>query len=159
MRRRSVCAEEQTRKQTAPLNTTREIAAARIESAKWNKEPVRRNIAVTTENTAHALIEIGDHHDVCLVIPGSSFQPRFPFTHLIGRSQVCVPVRATNLQTAEFVDQEEIDHTRDRVGTVHSRGAILQDIDVIDHWKGYQLNVRTSAYPSGVQRTEGDPLA
>src|ERR1043165_6983884 len=129
MRRRRVSAEKQTGNQTATLHSAREIAAARIKSAKWNKIPVGRNITVTTENTAGALIEIGDHHDVGLVIASARFQPRFPFTHIVGCSHVCVPVRATYLQTAEFVDQEEVDHASNRVRTVHSRRAILQNID------------------------------
>ena len=57
------------------------------------------------------------------------------------------------------MDQEEVNHTSDRVRTVHSRGAILQNVDVIDHGKGYQLNVRTSAKPGDAQRTEGHPFA
>src|SRR5882724_12504446 len=127
MRRRIAVAEKQSGNQTATLNATREIAAAVIKSAKRNKEAVGRNVAVATEQASSALIEIGDHHDVRLVIASAGFQPRFPFTHIIGRSHVCVPVRATDLQTAEFVDQEEVDHASDRVGTVDSRGAILQN--------------------------------
>ena len=98
-------------------------------------------VFVTAEQATGALIEIGDHHDVGLVIARAGFQPRFPFTHIVGPSHVCVSVRATDLQATEFVDQEEVDHTSHRIRSVHSRGAVLQDIDVIDHREGNQLDV------------------
>src|SRR4030095_13754987 len=60
---------------------------------------------------------------------------------LVGRSKVCVPVSTTNLQTTEFVNQEEVDHTGHRIGSVHSRGGVLQDVAVIDHREGNQLDV------------------
>src|SRR5213080_1533250 len=120
MRRRSVRAEKQTRDQTRARDSTGEIPAANVESSKWNKIAVTGNVAVTAEHATTALIEIRDHHDVGLVIARAGFQPRFPFTHIVGTAEVCVPVRATNLQPTELVDQEEVDHTSDSIGSVHS---------------------------------------
>jgi hypothetical protein len=57
------------------------------------------------------------------------------------------------------VDQKEVDHAGDSVGAIDSRGAILQDVDVIDHGEGYQVNVRTSASASAGQRTISHPFA
>src|SRR5206468_9740909 len=105
--------------QTSALHPAREVPAACIESTKRNEEPVGRNIAVTTENATGALPEIGNDHDIGLVISGAGLDPCLPLAHVIGRSQVCVPISASNLQAAEFVDQEEVDHTGNRVGTVH----------------------------------------
>ena len=39
------------------------------------------------------------------------------------------------------MDQEEVDHTGHCIGSVHSRGAVLQDVDVIDHRKGNEIDV------------------
>ena len=57
------------------------------------------------------------------------------------------------------MDQKEVDHTSDRVGAVHSRGAILEDVHVIDHGKRKQVNVHASAGSGSAQRTVGDPFA
>src|SRR6266403_1584085 len=133
--------------EAAGLHPARKIPAARIKSAEASEIPVGRKIAVTTEDTTAALPKIGNDHDISLVIASAGFQPRLPFTHFIGRSQVCVPVSTPDLQTAEFVEHKEVHHTRDRVGAIHSRGAILEDVHVIDHRKRKQVNVRTSAEP------------
>ena len=106
-----------------------------------NNIRVAGDVAVAAEQATGALVEIGNDNDVGLVIARAGFQPRFPFTHVVGRSHVCVSVSATDLQATEFVDQEEVDHTSHRIGSVHSRGAVLQDIDVIDHGEGNQLDV------------------
>ena len=151
MWRRRVYAEEQTGDQTGTgrtSNVTREVSAASIGSSKPVEIPVARNIAVAAEKAACALPEIGNDHNIGLIVAGASFQPRLPFTHVIGRSEIRVAVSATDFQAAEFVDQEEVDHASDCVGSVDGRGAILQNVDVIDHRKGYEVNVRTIASPS-----------
>src|SRR5215472_9930684 len=107
MRRRRVCAEEQTGDQTGPgrtCNVTREVPAASIGSSKPIEISVARNIAVGAEKTACALPKIGNDHDIGLVISRASFNPCLPLTHVIGRSEICVPVGATDFQAAEFVD-------------------------------------------------------
>src|SRR5436305_6095294 len=162
MWRRSICAEEQAGNQTAthePSIVARVVSAAVIEPAKANEIPVGRNVTVAAEKTAGALEEIGNDHDISFVISGAGFQPCFPLAHVIGCPKICVPVSAADLQAAEFVDQEEVDHACDRVRAVHSRGAILEDVNVIDHGEGYQVNVRASAKPSDTQRAIGDPFA
>src|SRR5262249_26884345 len=162
MWRRGVCAEEQTRDQTGTAttsNVTREIAAACVKSAKPVEITVGRNIAVAAENAAGPLPEIGNHHDIRLVISGAGFDPCFPLSHIIGRSEIGVAVSATDFQATEFVDQEEVDHAGDSVRTVHRRCAVLKDIDVIDHDERYQVDIRARAKTPGAQRTEGDPLA
>src|SRR5437867_7973419 len=151
--------EKQPRQQATVLHTAREIPAASFKSAKRNKEGVPRKVPVTAENSAGTLPEIGDHHNISLVVAGAGFQPCLTLAHVVGGSQVCISVGAPNLQTAEFVDQEEVDHTRDGVGSVHSRGAILQDVHVIDHRKRYQVNVRASAKPGYAQRAISDSFA
>src|SRR5438270_10571451 len=148
--RRSV-GEKQAREQAFTPNAAGEVTTARIESSEAREIPVGRNVAVPAKEAVQALPEIGNDHDIGLVISGASFQPGLPFAHLIGSSQVCVPVLPTDLQTAEFVDQEEVDHAGDRIGAIHSRGTILEDIDVIDHRKGNQVNINASAKPGGAQ--------
>src|SRR6266481_2750939 len=87
-------AEEHTGKQPTPLHTPREIAAARVKSAKWNKEAVTRKVAVGAENATGALPEIGNDHDISFVVSGAGFDPCLPLAHVIGRSQVCISVSA-----------------------------------------------------------------
>src|SRR5438552_2927945 len=146
MRCRSVRAEKQTRNQTLAMHSAREIPAANVESSKWNKIAVTGNVAVTAEQATRALIEIGDHHDVGFVITRAGFQPRFPFTHIVGTAEVCVAVRATDFQATEFVDQEEVNHTGHGICSVHRRSAIIQHIDVIDHGERNQLDVVATEY-------------
>src|SRR5882724_7621552 len=153
MWRWGLIAEKQPRYQTGTCHAAREIAAARIKSAELHEIPVRRNIAVATENATGALPEIGNDHDISFVVSGAGFNPCFPLAHVIGRSHVCISVSAPNLQAAEFVNQEEVDHAGDRVRSIHSRGAIFKDVNVIDHRERYQVNVRASAEPGHAQRT------
>src|SRR5881398_415790 len=102
-------------------------------------------MAVAAKEATSALPEIRNHYEVSLVIPSTGFQPCFPLAHVVGCSQVCVPVRPSNFQATELVDQKEVDHARDRVGTIHGRGAVLEEVDVIDHRKGNEVNVRALA--------------
>src|SRR6266550_6321496 len=162
MWRRGVCAEEQTGDLTdtsEPSNVAREISAAVIESAPFSEIPVGRNVTVAAEKATGKLPEIGNDHNIGLVVSGARLDPCLPLAHIIGCSHVCVPVSTPDLQPTEFVEQEEVHHTRDRVRSIHSRGAILEDVHVIDHGKRYQVNVRASAKTSDAQRTVGDPFA
>src|SRR5439155_1716973 len=70
-----------------------------------------------------------------------------------------VPIPTPDLQPTELVDQKEVNHAGDGVGAVHRRGAVLQDVDVIDHGKRNQVNVHASAESDGVQRTKGDTFS
>ena len=99
---------------------TREVSAASIDSSKSVEIPVTRKKAVSAEKTACALPEIGNDHNIGLVVSGAGFDPCFPFAHVIGRSEICVPVSAPDFQTAELMNQKEVDHAGDRVGTIHS---------------------------------------
>src|SRR4029077_8695286 len=117
------------------------ILAASVESAKRFKEGAGRKVAVAAKDTTSAFPEIGNHYEVSLVISSTGFQPCFPLAHVVGRSQVCVPVRPSNFQATELVDQKEVDYARDRVGAVYRRGSIFQDVDVIDHREGNEVNV------------------
>src|SRR6476620_3362028 len=151
VRRRSKSTEKYTGNQTATSKAARKVAAARIKSTKGVEIPIGGNVAVTTVNTTGALPEIGNDHDISFVVPGAGFDPCFPLAHVIGRSHVCISVSAPNLQATEFVDQEEVDHASDRVRSIHSRGAICKDVNVIDHRERYQVNVRASACPGSSQ--------
>ena len=133
---------EHSGKQPTALHTATLVAATPVQASEGNKESVRRKVTVTTEHASQALPEIGDHNDVGLVIARAGFDPCLPLAHLIGSAHVCVPVSRADFQTAELVDQEEVDYAGDGVGTVHRGGAILQDVHVINHRKWYQVDVR-----------------
>ena len=53
---------------------------------------VSRKVPVTAEEATGALPEIGNDHDIGLVISRAGFDPCLPFAHVVGCSQVCVPV-------------------------------------------------------------------
>src|SRR5207302_400447 len=111
------------------------------------------------EEPTGAFPEIGDDHDISLVISGARFQPGLPLTHFIGRSQIRVPVTAPDLQATEFVHQKEVHHAGHGVSAVDGRGTILEDVDVIDHWERNEVNVYTRTGAGGAQRTSGETFA
>src|SRR5204862_5301007 len=138
-------------------NGAGEIRAATFKTAPENRLPrIAADITVAGKYTAKTLPEIGNDHDIGLVIAGAGFQPCLPFAHLIGRSHVCVPVGAINLQPTEFVEQKEVDHTGYGVRTVHSRRAVLQNVDMIDQREGTQVNVRIRETPCAAQRRKSN---
>src|SRR5437868_495374 len=106
--------------QAEPLNATRFIKAATLGPAKRYVKRVSRQVSVTAEEAAGTLPEIGDDNNVGLVVSGACFQPCLPFAHVVGGSEVCVPVTAPYLHTTEFVDQKEINDAGDRIRAVHS---------------------------------------
>src|SRR6478672_8494364 len=124
--RKTSGAEEQFRDQAEVkgANYAGEIPAADIEATPGDLKPIAGNVPVGTEQAAGALPEIGNYHNVGLVISCAGFNPCLPLAHVVGCSEVCVPVTAPDFQATELVDQKEVDHAGDRVGAVHSRGAI-----------------------------------
>src|ERR1700730_13500010 len=107
MWRRVFVAEKQSRDQAEALHPARFIRTAHIISPKPAEIPVARNVTIPAEDAAGTLKEIGNDHDVGLVISRPCFDPCVPLAHVIGRSKVCVPIIAPYLQTTEFVDQKE----------------------------------------------------
>src|SRR6266481_5280522 len=157
--RKTSGAEKHFREQAELSNAARFTRVASIEPTPGYLKGVTGNVPVAAEDAAGPLPEICDNNNVGLVITGAGFEPCFPLAHVVGRSQICVPVTVPDLQATEFVDQKEVDHAGNRVGAIHSRGAILQDVDVIDHREGNEVNVHAAAEPDGVQRTKGDTFS
>ena len=129
----------------------REAPAAIVASSPRCLERVTGNVSVPAEETAGALPEIGDDNDIGLVISRARFQPCLPLAHVVGCSQVCVPVTPPDLQPTKLVYQKEVDHAGYRVGAIHCRRPILQDVDVINQWKRKEVNIHTAAEPDAVQ--------
>src|SRR6266508_1146398 len=146
--RKTSGAEKHFREQAEHSNAARFTHDAVVESPKAGEIRVGRNVPVAAEKASSTLPEIGNDHNVGLVITGAGFEPCFPLAHVVGRSQICVPVTTPDLQAAKFVDQKEVDHAGNRVGPIYSRGAILQEV-----------NVHTSAEPDSGQRTKGDTFS
>src|SRR5438128_9904878 len=151
--------EKQPWDQPAIYDAVRFFRATSVASAKGYVKRICRQIPVAAKETASALPEIRNHYNVSLVISRAGFQPRLPFTHIVGGSEVRIPVAAPDLQAAEFVDQKEVNHAGNRIRAVHGRGAILQNIDVIDHRQRKQVDVHAAAEPDGVQRTKSDTFS
>src|SRR5438270_10166282 len=120
------------------------IATAPISAAKSYRVPVASKIAVTAENGA-PIVGIGNDQDVGFVISRACLQPCLIFARIIGSSHVGVSPRASDLEAAEFVDQDDVEHTRNRVGSVNSRSAILQNFDAVDHREWNQVDVHANA--------------
>ena len=89
-------------------------------------------------------MKIGNDKDIGLVISRAGFDPAFKLTCVVRGAKVCVSITASDLQTTELVYQKDIDHTGHRIAAINSRRAILQDVDVIDHWKGNEIDVHTA---------------
>src|SRR6266566_1972609 len=157
--RKTSGAEKHFREQAEHSNAARFSRDASIDPTPGYLKGITGEIPVTAEDAAGTLPEIGNDHNVGLIISRAGFQPRLPLAHIVGRSQIRVPVTPPDLQAAKLVDQKEVDHAGNRVGAIHSRGAILQDVDVVNHHKGKEVNVHTLAGPGDAQRTVGDAFA
>src|SRR6266436_592525 len=88
--------------QAGPLNATRFIKAATIGPAKRYVKRVSRQVSVPAEQAAGTSPEIGNNHNIGLIITCAGFQPCLPLAHVIGSSQICVPVTAPYLHPPEF---------------------------------------------------------
>ena len=113
------------------------------------------NVAVATVDGS-PIVEIGNDHDIGLVISRAGFHPRLQLARVVGGAQVRVANTASNLKTTELVYQKDVDHTGHRVAAINSRGAILQDVDVIDHREGNEIDVHPGDAGRG---TCGNPAA
>src|SRR5438552_5152762 len=120
------------------------IATAPITAAKSYRVPVASKVAVTAENGA-PIVSIGNDQDVGFVVSRACLQPCLIFVRIIGSSHVGVPNRASDLEAAEFVYQDDVEHTRDCVGSVNSGSAILQNFDAIDHRERNQVDVHANS--------------
>src|SRR6266566_3812664 len=157
--RKTSGAEKHFREQSEHSNAARFSRDASIDATPGCLKGVTGNVPVTAEEAAGTLPEIGNDNNVGIIITRSGFQPRLPLSHIIRRSEVCVPVTTPDLQTTEFVDQKEVDHAGNGVGAIHSRRAILQDVDVINHHEGKEVDIRSLAGPGDAQRTKGDTFS
>src|SRR6266446_8534797 len=125
-------------------NLTGFIAAAPITAAKSYRLGIASKVAVTAENGL-PIVGIGNDKDVGFVISRACLQPCLCFAPIIGSSHVGVSPRASDLEAAEFVYQDDVEHTRNRVGSVNSESAILQNFDAIDHREWNQVDVHANA--------------
>src|SRR5262249_13727150 len=79
-------------------NVAGKSPAAKIASSPGYIKRVCRQVTVTTEESAGTLPEIGDDNDIGLVISRSGLKPCLPLAHIVGCSEVCVPVTPSDLQ-------------------------------------------------------------
>src|SRR5947207_15024318 len=106
----------------------REAPTAIITSPPGYLKGVAGYVPVTTKDATGTLPEISNDHNVGLVISRPGFQPCLPFAHVVGCSEVCVPVTPADLQPTELAYQKEVDHAAYRVGAIHCRRHILQHV-------------------------------
>src|SRR5437868_10244702 len=132
-----------------------EIRAALIKSAPWVLVRVTGNVAVATVDGG-PIVGIGNDHDIGLVISRPGNQPRLDLACVIGGAKVGIADTASDLQTTEFVFQKDVEHTGYRIAAINGRGAILQNVDVINHWEGNEIDVHPRDAGRG---TCGNPAA
>src|SRR6266550_7798155 len=156
MGRRGPPVEEQFRYQTEASDAARKIPAAIIKSAPRFRERIAGNVAVAAEDVG-PIVKIGDDHNVGLVISHTSFQPALKLTGIVRRTHVRVPNTAPDLKTSELVDQKDVEHSGYCIGAVNGRGAILQDVNVIDHREGNQVDIHAAG--SATQSRCRNPLS
>src|SRR5215471_14359369 len=108
--RRTAGSEKHARQQAPAYNVTRFSSTANVASSKRYIKRVSGQVPVAAEDTTSALPEVGYDHNVSLVVSRAGFQPCFPLPHVVRRSQVCVSVTASDLQTTELVDQKEVNN-------------------------------------------------
>src|SRR5205823_7277831 len=113
-----------------------------IESAPRKLVRVTGNVAVPTVDGG-PIVGIGNDHDIGLVISRPGNHPRLELASVIGGAQVRVPNTASHLHATEFVFQEDVEHAGHRIAAVNGRGPILQDVNVINHWEGNEIDVHS----------------
>src|SRR5438105_5681247 len=116
------------------------IPTAIIESAPRKLVTVNGHAAVTTVDGGQ-IVGISNDHDIGLVISRAGNHPRLELASVIGGAEICIAKTASNLHTTEFVFQEDVEYTGHRIAAINGRGAILQDVDVINHWEGNEIDV------------------
>src|SRR5436189_5436647 len=126
-----------------------------IESAPRKLVRVTGNVAVATVDSG-PIVGIGNVHDIGLVFSRSGNHPRLELACVIRGAKVGIADTASDLQTTEFVFQKDIEHTGHRIAAINGRGAILQDVDVINHWEGNEIDVHPRDAGRG---TCGNPAA
>ena len=111
-----------------------------------------RNIGIARVN-GRGVVNPRINHDVCLVVTGTCEQVACFFTAIVGETKVGVAVAGVNLQTTEAVDQEYVDHASHSFGAVNRRGAILQDVDVVDQTKREPVEINRRRARGGESST------
>src|SRR4029077_11479015 len=103
------------------------------------------------------IVGIGNDYNIGLVISRAGNHPRLHLPRVVGGAQIGVADAAANLKTAELVSQKDVDHTCHCVAAINSRGAILQDIDVIDHWERNEIDVHPGCAGSSSRYSSPTP--
>src|SRR6266576_7080681 len=101
--RKTSGAEKHFREQAEHSNAARFSRDASIDPTPGYLKGITGNVPVTAEEAAGTLPEIGNDHNLGLIISRAGFDPCLPLTHLVGCSQVGVSVTAPDLQAMEFV--------------------------------------------------------
>src|SRR6266496_6204413 len=93
--------EEQFRYQAELPDAARKIPTTIVKSAPGLRKRVAGNVAVAAEDVG-SIVEIGNDHDVGLVISHARFEPTFKLTRIVGRTHVRIPHTAPDLKTSEL---------------------------------------------------------
>jgi hypothetical protein len=108
-----------------------EVTATEINAAPIEIIGITRDINVARIERG-PIVKLGIHNNVRLIVPSTGEQVRSFFTRVIGRAKIGVAIAGLNFDGSKLVDQPNVEHTGDRVRTVNSGSAILQDVDVVN---------------------------
>src|SRR5207248_6164612 len=100
-----------------------------------------------------AVIVLGIDNNIRLIIAGAGEQVHVEFVLIVRGAEVRVAIAAKELETAELVLVIHVEHPGDRIGAVNSRGAVFQNVDVInqsDRYGDVQINRDAASRGMGV---------
>src|SRR5205823_11077169 len=95
-----------------------------------------------------ALVHHSVNNNVRLVVTGAGKEVCSLFALIVRGAEIGVAVAGINFEAAKPVDQPNVKHTTDRVTAVNGRGAVLQNVDVINQSKWKQVEVHCTTEES-----------
>ena len=140
MWRRCQCAVVKPRLVDKASDVTGELGGTGVTATKVNEVPIVRDIGIARIDR-RAVVELGIHHNVRLVVAGAGEEICSFFTHVVGKAEIGVAIASVKLKPTKSVDQKDVDYTRHGVGAVNGGSPVLQDVDVINQPKRKHVEI------------------
>src|ERR1700730_3125861 len=121
-------------------NGTSVILTAEICAAKLFEVTVMRDIRVAREDGS-PIVKLRIDNNVRLVVAGAGENVRSVFGCVVGESKIGVARARIHFNPTKFVDQPNVKHARHRIGAANRRGAVFQDVDVVDQSNWERVDV------------------
>src|SRR4029077_9505281 len=128
-------------------DTPGKVARPIIRTTKAGKVSVGGNVPVAVVDCG-TIVHLSVNNNVRLLVSSAGEEVCPLFTLIVGGAEIGVAVAGINFETAKPVDQPNVNHTTDRVTAVNGRGAVLQNVDVINQPKWKQVEVHCTTEKS-----------